>query len=173
MLRRYDRDGYLDCVRRLRRAVPGIALSTDLIVGFPGETEADFAETLSLVDAAGFDDAYTFIYSARDGTPATRLPDAVPADVSGERLARLVEAVRAGARRRNLALVGGTQEVLVEGPARRGELLQSRTRTNKIVLLEGSLDLVGRYLDVKLTGTTGSTFSGMPVAKRPAITVLV
>jgi len=171
MLRRYTREGYLDCVRRLRQAVPAIALSTDIIVGFPGETDADFAETLSLVETVGFDDAYTFIFSPRDGTPATRLPGAVPAHVAGERLQRLVDTVRAGARRTNLALVGTTHEVLVEGPARRGNLLQTRTRTNKIVLIEGPRDLVGTYLDVRLTGTTGSTFSGVPVAKRAALKV--
>ena len=86
MLRRYTREGYLECVGRLRQAVPGIALTTDIIVGFPGETEKDFADTVSLVEDVGFDDAYTFRYSPRDGTPATRLTDAVPDDVAGERL---------------------------------------------------------------------------------------
>src|SRR5438270_3896136 len=114
MLRRYDRDRYLDVVASLREAVPGIALSTDIIVGFPGETEADFAETLSLVEQVAFDDAYTFRYSPREGTPATRLKDGVPDHVAGERLERLVAAVRGIARCKNVGLVGTTHEGLVQ-----------------------------------------------------------
>ena len=162
MLRRYTREGYLDCVARLRRAVPGIALTTDIIVGFPGETEDDFSETVSLVAEVGFDDAYTFRYSPRDGTAATRLPDAVANDVAGDRLERLIATVRECARSKNLGLVGSTHEVLVEGAAKRGGL-QTRTRTNKIVLIEGTDEMVGSYLDVRLTGTTGATFSGVAV----------
>src|SRR6266568_2483905 len=108
MLRRYDRDRYLEVVAALRGAVPGMALTTDIIVGFPGETEADFQETLSLVELVGFDDAYTFKYSPREGTPATRLKDAVPDAVAGERVERLVGAARAGgegARRRGVTNV--------------------------------------------------------------------
>src|SRR5439155_1633575 len=115
----------------------GIALTTDIIVGFPGETEDDFLETLALVALVGFDDAYTFKYSLREGTPATRLKDLVPDAVAGERLERLVAAVRDIARRKNVALVGSTHEVLVEGRAKRGDLLQGRTRTNKIALFAG------------------------------------
>src|SRR6059036_3645248 len=94
MLRRYDRARYLDVVAALRRALPGIALTTDIIVGFPGETEQDFQETVSLVEQVGYDDAYTFKYSPREGTPATRLKDAVADDIAGERLQRLVALVR-------------------------------------------------------------------------------
>jgi len=160
MLRRYTRERYLEVVAALRRAVPSLTLSTDLIVGFPGETEADFAETLSLVEAVGFDDAYTFQYSPRDGTPATRLKDAVPDAVAGERLERLVAVVRGIARRKNVALVGSTHEVLVEGKAKRGDLLQGRTRTNKVALFPGPDAWIGSYHTVRFTGTTGSTFTG-------------
>lgn len=160
MLRRYTRERYLEVVAALRRAIPPLALTTDLIVGFPGETEADFAETLSLVEAVGFDDAYTFRYSPRAGTPATRLPDAVPDAVAGERLERLVAHVRGIARRKNMALVGTTHEVLVEGKAKRGELLQGRTRTNKVALFPGPDAWIGSYRTVRFTGTTGSTFTG-------------
>jgi tRNA-2-methylthio-N6-dimethylallyladenosine synthase len=163
MLRRYDRERYLDVVQGLRDAVPGIALSTDIIVGFPGETEDEFAETLSLVAAVGFDDAYTFAYSLRDGTPAVRIKGQVAEDVKAERLARLIAVVRAGRRRLNIALVGTTHEVLVEGPAKRGGLLQSRTRTNKIALLEGPAEWIGTYRNVRFTGTTGSTFTAWPL----------
>ncbi|MBI4502434.1 MAG: tRNA (N6-isopentenyl adenosine(37)-C2)-methylthiotransferase MiaB [Gemmatimonadetes bacterium] len=161
MLRRYTREAYLDCVARLRKRVPGIALTTDIIVGFPGETEADFLATRSLVEEVGYDDAYTFKYSPRDATPATKIPHAVPDDVAGERLQRLIETVRTVARRKNLGLVGSTHEVLVEAHARRGDALQARTRTNKIVLIEGPAGWIGTYRDVRLTGTTGSTFSGV------------
>jgi tRNA-2-methylthio-N6-dimethylallyladenosine synthase len=160
MLRRYTRERYLEVVGALRRAVPSLALTTDLIVGFPGETEADFAETLSLVEAVGFDDAYTFRYSPREGTPATRLKDAVPDAVAGERLERLVALVRGIARRKNMTLVGSTHEVLVEGKAKRGELLQARTRTNKVALVPGPDAWIGSYHTVRFTGTTGSTFTG-------------
>ena len=116
MLRRYDRSRYLDVVAALKGAVPGIALTTDLIVGFPGETEEDFQQTMSLVPAADFDDAFTFKFSPREGTPALRLKDAVPDDVASERLGRLIATVRGQAARKNAGLVGTTHEVLVEGP---------------------------------------------------------
>ncbi|HEU5261664.1 MAG TPA: tRNA (N6-isopentenyl adenosine(37)-C2)-methylthiotransferase MiaB, partial [Gemmatimonadales bacterium] len=162
MRRRYDRARYLEVVAGLRRAVPGIAVTTDIIVGFPGETEDDFRETLSLVEAVGFEDAYTFKYSPREGTPATRIKDAVPDDVAGERLGRLIALVRGVARRKNVGLVGTTHEVLVEGKAKRGDLLQGRTRTNKVALLAGPDAWVGTYRRVRLTGTTGSTFTAWP-----------
>ena len=162
MLRRYTRDGYLDCVARLRAAIPGLALTTDVIVGFPGETDADFEDTLSAVREVGFMDAFTFKFSPRDGTPATRLPasDAVPDDVASERLARLIHEVRAASRARNLTLLGTRAEVLVEKGARRGELLQARTRDFRTVLIPGDDTMIGRYFTVELTGTTGSTFTG-------------
>jgi tRNA-2-methylthio-N6-dimethylallyladenosine synthase len=163
MRRRYDRAGYLAVVAALRSAVAGVALSTDLIVGFPGETEEDFAETVSLVEAVGFADAYTFKYSPRDATPATRLPERVPDVVAGERLERLIATVRRLARSTNVALVGTTHEVLVEGKAKRGELLQGRTRANKVALFAGPERWIGSYRRVRLTGTTGSTFTAWPL----------
>jgi tRNA-2-methylthio-N6-dimethylallyladenosine synthase len=173
MLRRYTREEYLDCVRRLRAAIPGIAISTDIIVGFPGETEADFEETLEVVREVVFDDAYTFKFSPRDGTPATRFPSelTVPDDQAAERLARLIQVARAGSRRRNLALLGARREVLVEKGARRGDLMQARSRDFKTVLVPGDEGLIGRYLTVELSGTTGSTFTGTPVAERQALPV--
>jgi tRNA-2-methylthio-N6-dimethylallyladenosine synthase len=172
MLRRYDRDRYLGVVAALRAAVPGIALTTDIIVGFPGETEEDFSETLSLVEQVGFDDAYTFKYSPRDGTPATRLKDAVPDDVAGERLERLIALVRRLARQKNVGLVGTTHEVLVEGRAKRGEFLQGRTRTNKVALLAGPDSWIGEYRSVRLTGTTGSTFTAQPLGRGQELAVV-
>jgi tRNA-2-methylthio-N6-dimethylallyladenosine synthase len=149
MLRRYTRDGYRECVARLRAAIPSLNLTTDIIVGFPGETDEDFEETVALVEELGFEDAYTFKFSPRDGTPATRMDPAlfVPDEVAGARLERLISVVRAGARARNLGLLGTRHEVLIEKAARRGEMLQARTRDFKTVMVPpdglavGQLDL--------------------------------
>lgn len=165
MLRRYTREEYFACVARLRAAIPGVTLTTDVIVGFPGETAADFAETLTAVEHVGFDDAYTFKFSPRAGTAATRFPlsDAVPDSEVSERLAALIAMVRRGARARNLTLLGTRHEVLVEKPAKRGGALQARTRDFKTVLLPLEQATVGGYYLVQLTGTTGSTFTGTVV----------
>jgi tRNA-2-methylthio-N6-dimethylallyladenosine synthase len=170
MLRRYTRERYLQVVGELRAALPGITFSTDIIVGFPGETEAQFEETLSLVTDADFDDAYTFKYSVRDGTPAVRLRDHVSDEVASARLERLIEAVRSNARRKNAARVGQTHEALVERRAKRGDLMLARTRGNHLVLLDLPPSSVGEYHTVRLTGTTGSTFTGAVVT--PALAVL-
>ena len=169
MLRRYTRQRYLEVVDELRRAIPGITFSTDLIVGFPGETEAQFEETLSLVGEADFDDAYTFKYSLRAGTPAVRLTDRVPDEVASSRLERLIDAVRANARRKNAARVGQVHEVLVERPARRGGFMLGRTRGNHLVLLELPIEAAGEYHSARLTGTTGSTFTGAVAAPSLAV----
>jgi tRNA-2-methylthio-N6-dimethylallyladenosine synthase len=173
MLRRYDRDNYLRCVDRLRQAVPGLSLTTDVIVGFPGETEEDFEETLSAVREVRFADAFTFIFSPRDGTPATRFPAelSVPTDVAGDRLTRLVRTVRGISREHNLKQLGRRYEVLIEKTARRSgegadELLQARTRDFKTVLVPGDESMIGSYHMVELTGTTGSTFTGAIVRER-------
>jgi tRNA-2-methylthio-N6-dimethylallyladenosine synthase len=173
MLRRYSREGYLECVDRLRTAIPGLSLTTDIIVGFPGETEEDFVETLSAVEAVGFDDAFTFKFSPREGTPATRFPESetVPDEVATERLNRLITLARTNARRRNLGLLGQRREVLVERIARRGELLQARSRDFKTVLIPGAESLIGHYLTAELTGTTGSTFTGAVVNERQPLPV--
>jgi tRNA-2-methylthio-N6-dimethylallyladenosine synthase len=170
MLRRYTREDYLTVVAKLRSALPGITFSTDIIVGFPGETEAHFEETLSLVAEAAFDDAYTFRYSLREGTPAVKLKDQVDDAVASERLNRLVGSVRNQTRRKNIGRVGSRHEVLVEQRAKRGGML-GRTRTNLLVLLDLGPEAVGEYLEVRLTGTTGSTFTGT-IAAPQALTVL-
>ena len=170
MLRRYTRERYLEVVAELRQAVPGITISTDVIVGFPGETEEQFEATLSLVIDADFDDAYTFKYSVREGTPAVRLKDHVPDEVASARLERLIETVRAHVRRKNITRIGQTHEALVERPARRANLMLARTRTNYLVLLDLPPSTIGQYHTVSLTGSTGSTFTGSVV--RPALAVL-
>ena len=163
MLRRYTREGYLAVVERLRAAVPDLAVTTDLIVGFPGETEDEFAATLSLVGEVGFDEAFTFRFSPREGTPATRLAGAVPDAVAAERLERLIGEVRRVARARNAGLVGTTHEILVEQRARRGTALQGRTRQHRVALVDGPEAWIGTYRTVRFTGTTGATFSAVPV----------
>jgi tRNA-2-methylthio-N6-dimethylallyladenosine synthase len=169
MLRRYDAQGYLDCVAKLRAAIPGLSLTTDVIVGFPGETDEDFEETLNVVRAVGFADAFTFKFSPREGTPATRMPAelTVSDEVASERLARLVETIRGISRASNLTQLGKRVEVLVEKEARRGgELVQTRTRDFKTVLVPGDASMLGHYLQVELTGTTGSTFTGQVVREK-------
>ncbi|HEV8197698.1 MAG TPA: tRNA (N6-isopentenyl adenosine(37)-C2)-methylthiotransferase MiaB [Gemmatimonadales bacterium] len=169
MLRRYTREVYLDVVARLRAAIPGMTFSTDIIVGFPGETEAQFQETVALVREAEFDDAYTFAYSVRDGTPAVKLPGHIAPEVASERLGRLIEVVRNQARARNILRVGSMHEVLVERPARRGSLLLARTRGNHLVLVDLPISAIGEYHTVRLTGTTGSTFTGAVMAPQLAL----
>jgi tRNA-2-methylthio-N6-dimethylallyladenosine synthase len=168
MLRRYTRERYLEVMAGLRQAVSGITFSTDIIVGFPGESDAQFEETLALVNDADFDDAYTFKYSVREGTPAVRLKDHVSDEVASARLGRLIELVRANARRKNIGRLGEIHEVLVERPARRGSLMLARTRTNYLVLLDLPPDAIGQYHTITLTGSTGSTFTGSLVHPLPA-----
>jgi tRNA-2-methylthio-N6-dimethylallyladenosine synthase len=170
MLRRYSREQYLEVLASLREAIPGLTFTTDLIVGFPGETDEQFEETLSLVTAADFDDAYTFKYSVREGTPAERIRDHVDDEVASARLSRLVEAVRDNARRKHVGRVGEVHEILVERPAKRGDLMLGRTRTNLSVLVPLDPGTVGEYRQVQLTGTTGMTFTGVP--HRPQLAVL-
>jgi tRNA-2-methylthio-N6-dimethylallyladenosine synthase len=170
MLRRYTRERYLEVVGELRAAIPTITFSTDIIVGFPGEREEDFAETLSIVEEAGFDDAYTFKYSVREGTPAEKIKDHVPDAVASERLDRLIATARAQTRRRNAGRVGERHEVLVERPAKRGDLMLGRTRHNAMVLVDLPVSSIGTYHQVRLTGTTGSTFTA--ALAQPALAVL-
>ena len=162
MVRRYSRRSFLDTVERARRMVPGIALSTDVIVGFPGETEEDFQETLALLGQVRFDDAYLYRYSSRDGTPATRLPaeDRVPTQVAQERLERTIEFQRRIQLEVNLAEVGSVREVLVEREARSAGDLLGRTATNKVVVFGGPGGWIGTYRQVRLAATTGATFLG-------------
>jgi tRNA-2-methylthio-N6-dimethylallyladenosine synthase len=169
MLRRYTRERYLEVVAELRQSVPGVTLSTDIIVGFPGETENQFEETLTLVAEANFDEAYTFKYSVREGTPAVRLKDHVTDEVASSRLQRLIEVVRGNVRRKNMGRIGQVHEALVERPARRGNLMLARTRSNQLVLLDLPPTAVGEYHTVRFTGTTGSTFTGAVVQPQLAV----
>jgi tRNA-2-methylthio-N6-dimethylallyladenosine synthase len=160
MRRTYDRSRYLRLVETLRDAIPDLALGTDLIVGFPGETDADFAETLSLVTEVAFDSAFTFIYSPRAGTEAATRPDQVPDDVKHERLEALVEVVQTVAAQRNAARVGRVEEVLVESPSRTDPALwRGRTRRNTTVNFRG-LAAPGELVAVVVEEATSTTLRG-------------
>ena len=164
MRRTYSRERYLRLVGDIRAAMPGIALTTDIIVGFPGETEAEFAETLSLVDEVGYDHAFTFVYSPRRGTDAARMDGQVPDDVKRDRIERLVERVQHHAAARNAALVGTVQQVLVEGPSRTDPgVLRGRTRGNKALNFAGDAP-EGTLVDVLVTASTSQTLSGRVAA---------
>ena len=169
MLRRYTREKFLDVVARLREAISGITLSTDIIVGFPGETDEEFDATISLVEEVQFDDAYTFRYSVRAGTPAERIPGHISDSVAQARLEQLIETVRGVVRRKHLARIGSAHEILVERSAKRGNFMLGRTRTNLMVLVDLPRSSVGEYHQVQLTGTTGFTFTGAITAPQLAV----
>ena len=168
MRRTYDRARYLRLVDRLRGAIPDLALGTDIIVGFPGETEDDFRETLEVVEEVGYDSAFTFIYSPRSGTEAATMPDQVPDGVKRERLERLVALVQRVAHERNQARVGCVEEVLVEGPSRTDPALRrGRTRRNTTVNFAGTAR-PGELVDVVIEAATSTTLKGTQAALVPA-----
>lgn len=158
MNRGYTREYYLGLVERVRQAVPGISLTTDLIVGFPGETDEDFQETLSLVKEVGFDSAFTFIYSPREGTPAAKYPNQVPEELKKERIYQLIELQNDISAQHMQRLVGTTQEVLIEGATQEGVI--GRTRTNRQVHLSGSRELLGSLLEVEITEASTWSLQG-------------
>ncbi|MGE3312781.1 MAG: tRNA (N6-isopentenyl adenosine(37)-C2)-methylthiotransferase MiaB [Limisphaerales bacterium] len=161
MHRGYTRDRYLGIVENLRAARPGIGLSTDLIVGFPGETEEDFQQTLDVVRQAEFDQAFVFKYSPRKDTPAADMPDQVPQEIREERNQRLLARVNEIGARKYQAFVGRTTRILVEGPSRKNpRRLEGRTGCNKIVVFEGSDRHVGELLDVRITRVGSFTLYG-------------
>ena len=168
MLRRYSREDYLACVERMRAAIPGLALTTDIIVGFPSETDEEFADTLSLCQEVRFDDAFMFKFSPREGTPATRMPAewTIPDELVATRFELLLKTVRGISRENNMRRLGDTTEVLIEKVARDGELLQARSRDFKTIMVPADAGKIGDYLTVKLSGTTGATFMGTPVVEQ-------
>jgi tRNA-2-methylthio-N6-dimethylallyladenosine synthase len=164
MRRTYSRERYLRLVDELRAAIPDLALTTDLIVGFPGETEAEFEETVTAVEDVGYDGAFTFVYSPRQGTEAAAMPGQVPEDVKRERIERLVERVQRMAQRRNHERVGRVEEVLVEGPSRTDEsLLRGRTRRNTTVVFTGAAQ-PGELVKVRIEDATSTTLRGVELA---------
>jgi tRNA-2-methylthio-N6-dimethylallyladenosine synthase len=168
MRRTYTRPRYLRLVEELRDAIPDLALGTDIIVGFPGETEADFQETLEVVEEVGYDTAFTFVYSPRSGTEAASMPDQVSEDVKRDRMERLVGVVQRTAAARNAARVGRVEEVLVEGPSRTdASLLRGRTRRNTTVNFSGVSD-PGELASVVIEGSTSATLRGRELSLVPA-----
>ena len=165
MLRRYTVDEYREKIRMVRAAIPEIALSTDVIVAFPGETDAEYEATLDLMREMRYDDAYLYKYSLREGTPATRLPadQFLPDDIAQARLAQLIDVHREIQADINGKELGRTMEVLVERVAKSSGDMLGRGDNNKVVAFPGDIDLLNRYVRVQLTGTTGATFRGVNV----------
>ena len=158
MNRRYTRESYLTIVRKLREACPDITISTDIIVGFPGETEEQFEETLSLVEEVRYDSAFTFLYSKRKGTPAAEYEDQIPEAVKHERFNRLVDAINRISAEKNAQYVGRIERVLCEGASKRNShAMSGRTDGFKLVNFRGTEDMVGQFVDVEIT--EGKTFS--------------
>ena len=162
MNRHYDREHYMELVRKLRERMPDISLTTDIIVGFPGETEEDFEETLSLVREVGYDSAFTFIYSKRTGTPAASYPDQVPDKVAHERLTKLLAEVKERAEERCARFTGQTMDVLVEELNREPGLVTGRTPHNIVVHLPGDETMIGKIIPVKLVRCLGFYYIGEP-----------
>ena len=161
MGRKYTREQYLQLVEKIKAAIPNVALTTDIIVGFPNETEEQFEETLSLYREVGFDSAYTFIYSPREGTPAAKMTDNVPMEVKKERLHRLNELVNAFALEKNKKLEGKMVEVLVEGESKKNpDVLTGHTRSNKVVHFRGSKSLIGKLVHVRIVTAKTWTLLG-------------
>ena len=161
MRRGYTALEFKQKLRKLRSVRPDITVSTDLIVGFPGETERDFEQTLALTEEAGFDQSYSFIYSRRPGTPAASLPDDVPEDVKSARLSRLQQLLDAQGRAISRAMVGSRQRVLVERPSRRdARQLAGRTENNRWVNFDGGAGLINRFVDVEITEAMNNSLRG-------------
>jgi len=161
MNRHYDREQYLDLVRNIRYTIPNVGITTDIIVGFPGETEEDFAQTLSLMEEVKFNLAFTYLYSKRKGTPADEMLEQVPEDVKHERFNRLVEVVNRNCAERNKACVGKIVEVLVEGYSKKDESkLTGRTRNGKVVNFEGHGNVTGDLVSVLITDSHSFSLFG-------------
>ena len=161
MKRGYTALEYRSIVKRLRRARPDLSLTSDFIVGFPGETERDFAATLALAEELGFDGSFSFLYSPRPGTPAAELPDDTPREAKLERLQRLQAQLDAQARAVSEAMVGGTERVLVEGPSRKDPReLAARTANNRVVNFAGDAQWTGRFVDVRITAALPHSLRG-------------
>jgi tRNA-2-methylthio-N6-dimethylallyladenosine synthase len=164
MRRTYSRERYLRLAEEMRAAIPDLALGTDLIVGFPGETDDDFEQTVTAVEEVGYDSAFTFVFSPRRGTEAAEMPDQVADEIKHERIERLIEVVQRVAEARNRQRIGRVEEVLVEGPSRTDDsLLRGRTRRNTTVNFTGSAQ-PGELVPVVIEGATSTTLRGTAAA---------
>ena len=169
MNRPYSREKYLEIVKALKESMPTMHFSTDIIVGYPGETEEDFVETCEVFREVGFDMGYIFKYSPRSGTPAAELGDQLPEEVKEERNQRLLAILAETSKRRNESLLGTTQEVLVEGPSRKGGNFVGRTRGNRVVHFAGKERLIGQLLPVRVNRATVSALYGELVLDETAV----
>jgi tRNA-2-methylthio-N6-dimethylallyladenosine synthase len=152
---------YKHIIRRLRQARPDISISSDFIVGFPGESEDDFDATMRLIDDIGFDQSFSFIYSARPGTPAAALPDATPLAVKKQRLARLQQAITDNATAISRSMIGSVQHILVEGVSRKSQAqMTGRTENNRMVNFDGDAALTGDFVDVRITAALTNSLQG-------------
>ena len=160
MNRRYDKEKYLELVEKIRKAVPDISLTTDIIVGFPGETEEDFQDTLDVVEKSCFDTAFTFIYSRRSGTPAAKMENQIPEDVVKDRFDRLLSLVQEKGREASSRFEGTVQEILVEEESKEKGIFTGRTQYNLLVHFPGCQDMLGKYVKVKLDTCKGFYYMG-------------
>jgi tRNA-2-methylthio-N6-dimethylallyladenosine synthase len=161
MKRGYTVLEYKSVVRRLRAARPGISITSDFIVGFPGETEADFAATMKLIDDIGFDASFSYVFSPRPGTPAAEMADDTPMEVKSARLSRLQERINELEQQMNHAMLGTVQRVLVEGVSKKdAQELAARTENNRVVNFRGSTGMIGRYVEVRITDVVRHTLRG-------------
>ena len=160
MNRRYDKEKYLELVQKIRTAIPDISLTTDIIVGFPGETEEDFQHTLDVVDKCEFDTAFTFIYSKRSGTPAAKMENQIPEDVVKDRFDRLLSLVQEKGRQASSRFQGTVQEILVEEESKEKGIYTGRTEYNLLVHFPGCRDLLGKYVKVRLDTCKGFYYMG-------------
>jgi tRNA-2-methylthio-N6-dimethylallyladenosine synthase len=169
MKRGYTALEYKQKIRKLRRVRPDISISSDFIVGFPGETDAEFEQTMKLIEDVGFDASFSFIFSRRPGTPAANLPDDTPDAVKHERLARLQAAIGANAKRIADAMVGTVQSVLVEGPSKRDpNEMTGRTENMRYVNFAGDARLVGQFVDVRITHALANSLRGRIAVREAA-----
>jgi len=164
MKRGHTRAYYIDTIRKLRQVRPNIALSSDFIIGFPGETDEEFEQTMAFIEEIGFDLSFSFIYSQRPGTPAAELPDDVPADVKKQRLDRFQQRINEMATAISQSMIGTVQTVLVEGPSRKNPLqMQGRTENNRVVNFIGHPRLAGQFVDVLIAEALPNSLRGRMV----------
>jgi len=166
MNRNYTREDYMKIIEHVKAKVPNASITTDIIVGFPGETEEDFEETLDLVKKVKYDNAFTFIYSIRKGTPAAEITEQVPDDVKHDRFNRLLKELHKSVRENNYKLKDTVVTVLVEGESKNDDsILMGRTRTGKAVNFEGPKELIGKFIDVKITNPRTFSLYGEVVVR--------
>jgi len=164
MKRRYKAEDYVKIIEKIRKVRPNISMSSDFIIGFPGETDQDFEDTMNLIETIGYDQSFSFIYSPRPGTPASDLVDDVPMEVKQARLARLQKRINEMAMHISENMVGTTQTILVDRPARKDpKQMSGRTENNRVVNFDGDLSLIGQFVDVEITEALPNSLRGHQV----------